>query len=86
MMKGICITKKHGYLYPMRGYSELATESQRLINGVINVLKTSKQAKVVTIDRTLFSKWDENREGLLLFIEKNSDGNIIRRFAIDLTA
>lgn len=85
-MKGTYITKKHGYSYPIYGHSELAAKSQRLINGVINVLKTSKQAKVVTTDRTLFSTWDENREGLLLFIEKNSDGNIIRRFAIDLTA
>lgn len=85
-MKGIYITKKHGYSYPMYRHSELATESQRLINDVINVLKTSKQAKVVTTDRTLFSVWDENREELLLFIEKDSNGNIIKRFAIDLIA
>lgn len=85
IMKGIYITKKHGYLYPMYEHSELATESQRLINGVINVLKTSKQAKVVTIDKTLLSKWDKNRKGLLLFIEKDNNGNIIRRFAVDMT-
>lgn len=85
IMKGFYITKKHGYLYPIYGHSELATESQRLINGVINVLKTSKQAKVVPTDRTLLSKWDENRKRLLLFIEKDSNGNIIKRFAVDMT-
>lgn len=85
MMKGIYITKKHGHSYPMYGHSELATKSQRLINGIIKVLKTSKQARIVTIDRALFSKWDKNREGLLLFIEKDNNGNIIRRFAVDMT-
>lgn len=84
IMKGIYISK-NGYFYSIYNHSGLASHSQKTINNVINILKSSKEAKVRGEDRTLFSRWAKDREGLLLFIEKNNEGEVINRFAIDLT-
>lgn len=83
-MKRTYISKK-GYFYPVCNHSELASHSQKTINSVINVLKSSKEAKVRGEDRTLFSRWAKDTKGLLLFIEKNNEGEVINMFAVDTT-
>lgn len=81
---GIYISK-NGYSYPMYNLSDLASHTQKTINSVVNVLKSYKEAKVRGEDRTLFSRWAKDTEGLLLFIERNSEGKVTYRFAVDLT-
>ena len=83
IMEKTYISKK-GYFYPVYGHSGLGSQSQKIVSSVIDVLKSSKGAKVKREGRTLFSRWAEDTE-LLLFIEKNNEGEVVDRFAIDLT-
>lgn len=77
-------TSKNGHTYEVWPYSEGNTITKHIIDGIVQVLESSPQAKTIAKDgRILKSAYTPDRPELLLCVEKHND-SIINRFAVDL--